>query len=70
MIFQDLYPISNSLSFEEDEKEAGWNRNLEIIDTIGYNKLKMLTAFISTIPGIPVIYYGDEIGMIGAWRSR
>ena len=57
---------SNSLSFEEDEKEAGWNRNLEIIDTIGYNKLKMLTAFISTIPGIPVIYYGDEIGMIGA----
>ena len=46
-------------------KKAGWNRNLEIIDTIGYNKLKMLTAFISTIPGIPVIYYGDEIGMIG-----
>ena len=66
MIFQDLFlTASNSLSFDEDEKEAGWKRNLEIIDTIGYNKLKMLTAFISTIPGIPVIYYGDEIGMVG-----
>jgi len=26
----------------------------------------MLHAFIMTIPGIPVLYYGDEIGMTGA----
>ena len=26
----------------------------------------MLTAFITTIPGIPIIYYGDEIGLVGA----
>lgn len=25
----------------------------------------MLTAFIMTIPGVPVIYYGDEIGIPG-----
>ena len=57
---------SKALSFSEDEKEAGWNRNISIKDTLGYNKLKMLTAFITTIPGVPVIYYGDEIGMVGA----
>ena len=26
----------------------------------------MLTAFITTIPGIPIVYYGDEIGLVGA----
>ncbi|MEC8610759.1 MAG: alpha-amylase family glycosyl hydrolase [Bacteroidota bacterium] len=57
---------SKALSFFEDEKEAGWTRRVEIIDTIGYNKLKLLSAFNLTIPGVPVIYYGDEIGMVGA----
>ena len=57
---------SKGLSFSEDAKEAGWDRDVKIKDTIGYNKLKMLTAFITTIPGIPVIYYADEIGMVGA----
>ena len=57
---------SKALSFFEDEKEAGWTRRVEIIDTIGYSKLKLLSAFNLTIPGIPVIYYGDEIGMVGA----
>ena len=57
---------SKALGFMEDEKEAGWTRNIEIIDTIGYNKLKLLSAFNLTIPGVPVIYYGDEIGMVGA----
>ena len=28
--------------------------------------MKMLTAFTMTVPGIPIIYYGDEIGMPGA----
>ena len=57
---------SKALSFIEDEKEAGWTRNVDIIDTIGYNKLKLLSAFNLTIPGVPIIYYGDEIGMVGA----
>lgn len=53
------------LKFEEDAKWAGWNREIGVGDPLGYKKLTMLTAFNMTIPGIPVIYYGDEIGMPG-----
>ena len=55
-----------ALSFNEDDREAGWKRDIQVIDTIGYLKLASLHAFNMTIPGIPVIYYGDEFGMAGA----
>ncbi len=51
-----------SVRFDEDAKKAGWKRKIEIKDIIAYNKLQSLTAFMMTIPGIPVIYYADEIG--------
>lgn len=54
------------LRFDEDDKEAGWQREIGVGDPVGYNKLSQLTAFIMTIPGIPVLYYGDEIGLPGA----
>lgn len=53
------------LSFEEDAKEAGWKREIGVGDPVGYDRLAMLMAFNMTIPGIPIIYYGDEIGMPG-----
>jgi glycosidase len=53
------------LKFEENAKAAGWTRNVGVGDPIGYKRLSMLTAFNMTIPGIPVIYYGDEIGIPG-----
>jgi len=53
------------LLFEEDAKLAGWTREIGIGDPVAYDKLAMLIAFNMTIPGIPVIYYGDEIGMAG-----
>lgn len=55
-----------SVDFSEDAKLAGWTRKITIQDTIGYDRLAMLHAFNFTIPGVPVIYYGDEIGMPGA----
>ncbi len=57
---------SGDLKWNENDKEAGWNRKIEVTNTIGYSRLKLLHAFNMTIPGIPIIYYGDEIGMPGA----
>jgi len=53
------------LRFDEDAKAAGWTRDVEVGDNIAYKKLQMLMAFNMTIPGVPVIYYGDEFGMPG-----
>ncbi len=54
------------MTFAEDDKKAGWNRDIQVVDEAGYAKLSALTAFMLTIPGVPVIYYGDEFGMPGA----
>jgi glycosidase len=56
---------SGSLAFSEDGKRAGWTRDIEVNDPVGYKKMAELIAFNMTIPGIPVIFYGDEIGMPG-----
>ncbi|MEI6682551.1 MAG: alpha-amylase family glycosyl hydrolase [Bacteroidota bacterium] len=57
---------SGALSPNEDASAAGWNRDIQVKDTTGYRKLAMLEAFNMTVPGVPVIYYGDEFGMAGA----
>ncbi|MGD1848814.1 MAG: alpha-amylase family glycosyl hydrolase, partial [Salibacteraceae bacterium] len=51
---------------DEDSKEAGWSREIVVKDPLGYERLKMLTAFTMTVPGVPVVYYGDAIGLPGA----
>lgn len=53
------------LLFEEDAKAAGWTRDIGVGDENAYSITALLFAFNMTIPGLPVIYYGDEIGMPG-----
>ena len=57
---------SGDLKFGEDSKAAGWQRNIGITDSTAYQKLFLMHTFNLTIPGIPVIFYGDEIGLTGA----
>jgi glycosidase len=54
------------LSFTEDPRKAGWSRTVGIGNDIAYPRMAMLMAFLTAIPGVPVIYYGDEIAMPGA----
>jgi glycosidase len=58
-----------SLPFDlpgNEYKRIGWKNDIEVADSLAYQKLLMLHLFNLTIPGIPIIYYGDEIGIAGA----
>ena len=57
---------SGDVRRDEDNKAAGWHRDIRVTDPAGYRYLRMLHALNFTIPGIPCIYYGDEYGQPGA----
>ena len=57
---------SGDVNFDEDAKKAGWTREIVMSDSTAFDRLGMLQAFNMTMPGVPVIYYGDEYGSIGA----
>ena len=50
-----------------DDKAPGWQREIVVGDMYkGHSGLKLLKALISTVPGVPCIYQGDEYGVPGA----
>ncbi len=46
--------------------EIAWENPPKVDNPKSYNKLKLYMAYLISIPGVPIIYYGDEIGMTGA----
>lgn len=57
---------SGDVSLSEDQKLAGYTRNIGKPNEDAYRKLILLQVFNHSVPGIPVIYYGDEYGSPGA----
>jgi glycosidase len=57
---------SGDVSQDEDQKLAGWHRDIRVTNPKGYRYLEMLHALNFTLPGVPCIYYGDEFGQPGA----
>ena len=50
-----------------DDKAEGWNREVVVGDMDkGHAGLQLLKAVITTVPGVPCIYQGDEYGVPGA----
>ena len=54
-----------SLDPGEDTKFAGWTREIQHNGNTGYRKMSWLMTFLMSSPGIPCIYYGDEIADAG-----
>ena len=50
-----------------DDKAEGWHREIVVGDMDkGHAGLQLLKAIITTVPGVPCIYQGDEYGVPGA----
>lgn len=49
-----------------DEEELGWIKPPQVDNPESYEYLKLATSFILAIDGVPMIYYGDEVGLTGA----
>lgn len=45
--------------------EEGWNNPPEVHNPYSYKKAELYLAYMLTVPGLPVIYYGSEFGMTG-----
>jgi glycosidase len=59
--------IPSSNPNDERVKKMAWENPPSLpADTVPFSKLKMAFTFLLTLPGIPLIYYGDEIGLPGA----
>jgi len=48
------------------EEEVGWTKPPRVDNPASYEKLKLAMAFLLSIDGVPMVYYGDEVGLTGA----
>ena len=65
---QPRYPayLEHDLDWGDNAQEVGWHKDIQVDDPVTYDKIGMYMTYLMTIPGPPVIYYGDEVGMTGA----
>ncbi|MCK5520187.1 hypothetical protein KAJ27_15130 [bacterium] len=58
--------LEKDLAWDENASEVGWNRKIRVNNPLTYKKIALYYSYLMTSPGIPVVYYGNEIGMTGA----
>ena len=57
----------NQIRFDEDGNNRAFNNPpIKVYDNNSYKKLLMFYAMNISLPGVPILYYGEEIGEIGA----
>ncbi len=60
------YADDDITSNTPDASWLGWNNPPEVNNPYNYKKAEIYYAYMMSIPGLPVIYYGSEFGMTGA----
>ena len=50
----------------EEENAIGWVRPARVDHPDSYAKLELAQAYLLSLDGVPMLYYGDEVGMTGA----
>lgn len=60
------YAEEGDLPEGANEKEVGYENPPEVNDPLNYTKIEGAFALLMTLPGAPMMYYGDEVGMTGA----
>jgi glycosidase len=59
--------LDGDLDLSENGTERAWQKpKIEVDHASSYQKERMILSFLLTIPGVPIIYYGDEFGLTGA----
>lgn len=51
---------------QQNSIEIGWSNPPEVHNPYNYKKAELFYAYMFSVPGLPVVYYGDEFGMTGA----
>lgn len=60
------YADSDIPEYGVDTREIAWTNPPKVDDPNSYKEAELYFAYMLSIPGLPVIYYGSEFGMTGA----
>ncbi|HGY54823.1 MAG TPA: hypothetical protein ENK44_03895 [Caldithrix abyssi] len=59
--------LDGDLTLSDDAVERAWQKPVIQVDNLlTYQKERVFMTYLLTVPGVPIIYYGDEFGMTGA----